>query len=314
VGPSGYLPYHIGPVIEETGPTTAGAPLFSFEAWEIAGLGGDEADPGFVADAYAAGQKIHAFWVAERDLDHDGLAEWGSVTESVRDQDDVIWSEVAPPGAVDALDLNCMLVMEEKSLAQMAAALGLPAEATAWQGVAADRAARINALMWDEASGFYYDVSLATHTFTYAKQGDLERMEIAGILPLWAGIAPADRRARLVARIQDPAVFLRPFGVASLAATDPFYAPAAAGPDRWNGPVQLPWQWLVARGLRASGEAALADEITLRVRAAVSAELSRSHVFRELYDPDGTAPANGSSPNYLWGSMTALMALEAGAH
>ncbi len=315
VGPGGYVPYRIGPVVEQTGATTAAAPLFSFEAWEIAALAGADADPSFLADAYAAGQKIHAFWVAERDQDHDGLAEWASVTESVRDPGDVIW-KVAPPGAVDAVDLNCMLVMEEKSLAKMATALGKAGEAATWQAAAADRAARINALMWDEATGFYYDVALATHTFTYATPGDLRRMEIAGLLPLWAGIAPADRRAKLVARLADPAVFLRRFGVASLAAGDPSYAPelvGAAGSDRWNGPVAVPWQWLVVRGLRAAGETALADEITLRARAAVSAELSRSHLFRELYDPDDAGPPNASMPNYVWSSMIALMALEAGA-
>jgi hypothetical protein len=309
-GPAGYLPYRIGPVIQQTGPTTAAAPLFSFESWEIAQLAGDAS---FLADAYAAGQQVHAFWVAERDQDHDGLAEWGSVTESVRDQDDVIWTQVAPPGAVDAVDLNCMLVVEEQSLAKMAAALGQAGEAAAWQAAAAARAALINALMWDDATGFYYDVSLATHTFTYQTEGDLERMEIAGFLPLWAGIVPGDRLATLTARLADPAVFLRPYGVASLAATDPFYAPGATGSDLWNGPVSVPWQWLVVRGLRASGQTALADQIMLQVRAAVTAELQRSHVFRELYDPDDAAPANASGPNYLWSSMTALMALEAGA-
>jgi neutral trehalase len=138
-------------------------------------------------------------------------------------------------------------------------------------------------------------------------------MEIAGFLPLWAGIVPEDRRAKLLARLSDPSVFLRPAGVASLAATDPSFAPGATGSDRWNGPVYVPWQWLVVRGLRASGETALADEITRRVQAAVRAQLAEDHLFRELYDADETPAPNASMPNYLWSSMGALMALEAGA-
>jgi len=231
----------------------------------------------------------------------------------VRAEGNVIWALGAPPSAIEAVDLNAMLVMEEKSLSAMALALGKKTEAEKWQGAADDRAARINAVMWDEATGFYYDVSRTTHTFTYKAEGDLKRMTIAGFLPLWAGIVPEDRRAKLVARLSDPGVFLRPAGVASLAGNDPSFAPGAAGSDRWNGPVYVPWQWLIVRGLRASGETALADEITRRVQAAVRAELTQSHVFRELYDADQTSAPNASMPNYLWSSMSALMALEAGA-
>jgi hypothetical protein len=77
----------------------------------------------------------------------------------------------------------------------------------------------------------------------------------------------------------------------------------------------VPWQWLVARGLRAYGETALADEITARALAAVRVELGRSNQLRELYDPDepvnGAAPlVNGSEPNYVWSVMAALMVLE----
>ena len=313
VAADGYVPYRIGPVITETGADMAAAPLFAFESWEIAQRlpAGDDAS--FLADAYAAGQKIHAFWATERDQDQDGLAEWASVAESVRDQGNVIWALGVPPSEIEAVDLNSMLVMEEKSLSAMALALGKKADAATWQSAAEARAARINAVMWDDATGFYYDVSRKTHGFTYEKEGDSKRMQIAGFLPLWAGIVPEDRRAKLVARLADPGAFLRPSGVASLAATDPSFAPGATGSDRWNGPVYVPWQWLVVRGLRASGEGALADEITRRVQASVSAELAQSHLFRELYDADGTTAPNASMPNYLWSSMSALMALEAGA-
>jgi putative isomerase len=201
-------------------------------------------------------------------------------------------------------------VMEEKSLAAMATALGLPGEATAWESAAAARAARINATMWDDATGFYYDVSLATHDFTVHTHDDLQRLEIAGFLPLWAGIVPAARRPALLAKLADPSLFLRAYGVAGLSARDPFYAPAASACCRWNGPVVVPWQWLVVRGLRAGGDTALANEITSRTLAAVRAELSRSHQFRELYDPDDAAPANASTPNHVWGAMAALMVLE----
>ncbi len=136
VEPDGYLPFTIGPVLDQTAGHTAAAPLFSFESWEIARLA---QDPAFVADAYAAGVKLHGFWTTQRDQDHDGLCEWGGLTESLRSQGNVIWTEVAPPDQVEAVDLNSMLVMEEKALAAMASSLGKPDEAALWQAAAAAR-------------------------------------------------------------------------------------------------------------------------------------------------------------------------------
>jgi len=306
----GYLPSRIGPDLAAPATRIAAAPLFSFESWEIAKLA---QDPAFLAAAYAAGKQLHAFWVSQRDQDQDGLAEWGSAAESLRGPDDVISAQVAPPEQVEAVDLNSMLVMEETSLAAMATALALPSEAATWQSAAAARAALINASMWDEATGFYYDVSLATHDFTVHAAGDLKRPEIAGFLPLWAGIVPAARRPALLAHLADPSMFLRPYGIASLSAQDPFYSAAATGCCRWNGPVFVPWQWLLVRGLRASGEAALADQITLATLAGVRQELGRSNQFRELYDPDDATPANASMPNDVWSAMAALMVLEGGS-
>ena len=149
-----------------------------------------------------------------------------------------------------------MLVMEEKSLASMATALGDTAGAAQWTSAAVARAALINAKMWDGATGFYYPISLAGHDFTHAAPGDLKRMEIAGLLPLWAGIVPDDRRAALLDKLSDPSLFFRTYGVASLSASDPSFTGEATGSDLWNGPVFVPWQWLVVRGLRAYGETA----------------------------------------------------------
>jgi hypothetical protein len=309
VEPDGYLPYSIGPVVEQTAGRTAAAPLFSFEAWELHTIAHD---PSFLADAYEAGKKLHDFWVKERDVDQDGLAEWGGValTESLRDLNNVVWTEVAPPHEVEAVDLNAMLVMEEKSLAKMAEALGKPSESAAWTAAAEARAAKINATMWDEATGFYYHVARDTNSFTYKGTDDLKRMEIAGLLPLWAGIVPDDRRAKLLGHLADPALFLRTYGLASLAASDTSYDPRASSCCRWNGPVWVPWQWLIWRGLRAYGEKELADEVEKRTRAAVTDQLARYHQFRELYDPDDASAPNDSMPNYLWSAMAALMMIE----
>ncbi|HRH00201.1 MAG TPA: trehalase family glycosidase, partial [Polyangiaceae bacterium] len=311
--PDGYLPYNFGPVVEQTVNRTASAPLFSYIAWEVYSAAKEGArDAAFLRDAYAAGQRIHGFWTRERDTNKNGLFEWGglAVSESLRDLENVIWTKVASPELVEAIDLQVEMIVEEQSLARMADALGLPAEAAAWRAKADALAGLVNAKMWDEASGFYFHIGRDSQSFTFKTEGDLKRKEIAGLLPLWANIVPPERRARLVGQLTDPTTFFRPFGVTGLDHTDPYFSAGADRCCRWNGPVWVPWMMLLQRGLVASGRPDVATELSRRTRAGVIAQLARTHQFRELYNPDDQSAPNASMPNYVWSTLAALMMME----
>lgn len=339
----GFLAYTVGPIVDMSrSGTIAAAPLFSFEAAELADAAGAAGDASFVRDAYEAGVRIHRFWETRRDRDESGLVEWGepgpgigafsgAQTESLRDVHNVIWEEViggggifgklrtlSAPMEVDALDANVMLVMEEKSLASLADRLGKTSEAAAWRARASERAARINRAMWDEETGFYYHVAKKSlvedgapppaDRFTWRKPGDLRRKEIQGFLPLWAGIVPEERKARLFATLEQE--FLRAGGLTGISTKDSFYEAHAGECCSWNGPVWVPWNWLVARGLRREGRPDLARQVTARVTAAVAAQLRRTHQFRELYHPDDLEAENRSMGNYDWSALVALMMME----
>lgn len=308
VEPDGYLPYNIGPKSSVTMLRTASAPLLSYAAMEVYRITKDRV---FLREAYEAGERVHAFWERERDTDHDGLAEWGGWTqiEPVPDSTDIVWKEVAPPEAVESVALNSMLVREEKSLAAMATALGRADEASRWEAVALRRAKRVNEVMWDAETGFYYNVKRETETFTFAKENDLKREEQWGFLPLWAGIVPPDRLDALLRRLTDPKRFWRACGVPSLSAADPSYS-TVAGTSRWDGPVWLQWQYLFLRPLREAGRAELARELRDRTVACVKKQLSLRHQLMELYHPDDPAAENTSHPNYIWTALVSLMLLD----
>lgn len=305
----GYLPYNIGPVVETTTLGTATAPFLSLVSWELYQICGDD---DFLEEAYAAGSAFHDFWVQQRDRDGDGLCEFGgfAISEATRDLHNVIWEEVTSPDGVEAVDLNSWLVMEARSLSAMAGALGLPEKSTVWDEAADARAELVDSTMWDEETGFYYHVDHVDNDFDVAEPGDLKRMEIAGLLPLWAGIAQDERADILLQKLADPSVFWRDHGVSSLAADDPSYDPAASSCCRWNGPVWVQWQWLMLRALQDRGEDALAADLATRVSATVTQRLAADHQFRELYDPDDSSAVNDSMPNYIWTAMAAQMLLE----
>lgn len=306
--PGGYINYRTGPYLDETipynGQLTSSAPWYAWQNWEVYSLTKDRT---FLEDMYASSAAFYRYYVKNRDADGDGLCEWGAeaVLECVRDGLVAVWDQVGWPAEFEAMDCNTMLVVEANSLAAMADELGLAREAGEWRKDAAQRTAKINEVFWDDATGFYYHVDRKTHQFTYKKPGDLKRQEIIGFLPLWAGIADSVRARRLVGTLMHPDKFGRPFGTPSLSADDPYYNPKGY----WNGPVWIPWVYLIERGLLRYGYAREAGEIVDRTAANMIGQLKKDHNLWEFYSPDEQWA--GYHKTYIWAGLITRMMMDA---
>jgi len=298
--PNGYINYRTGSyldeIIEYNGELTSSAPWYSWLNHEVYLITRDRQ---FLEEMYASSVKFYEFYVSNRDKDNDGLCEWGghAVLESVRDALVAVWDEVAWPANFEALDLNCMLVMEAKSLEAMARELGLTNEAEKWKADHQKRTELINKYCWDEETGFYYNVNKDDHTFTFKEKNDLKRMEIIGFLPLWAGIASPDQAKTLVGHLTNPEKFWRKFGIPSLAADDSFYNDKGY----WNGPVWVQWNYLIQRGLMDYGYENEAKELVDRVTAVMVDRLAKDHNLWEFYSPDNLW--GGHHKTYIWAGI-----------
>jgi hypothetical protein len=303
----GYINYRTGPYLDEeipyNGQLTTSAPWYAWQNWEIYRVTRDRK---FLEDSYASSAAFYRYYCKNRDADGDGLCEWGAhaVLESVRDGMVAVWDQVGWPAEFESVDLNAMLVGEAKSLTAMAMVLGRKSEAEAWEKDVQERCKKINALMWDPVSGFYYNVDRKTRTFTSKTPGDLKREEIIGFLPLWAGIATKEQAARLVAKLKDTSKFWREYGVPSLAADDRYYNPKGY----WNGPVWVQWNYLIVRGLLQYGYVSEARELTAKVARAMIAQLKKDHNFWEFYSPDEAWA--GYHRTYIWAGIINKMLLE----
>jgi hypothetical protein len=304
----GYILYRTGPYLDESilyeGQYTTSAPWYAWQNWEVYRLTKDRK---FLEEMYLSSTKLYDFYVSRRDRDGDGLCEWGghAVLESVRDARVAVWDEVGWPSNFEGIDLNAMLVSEEKSLAAMARELGKNSEAASWDERARTRTGLINGSMWDESTGFYYNVDRSDNDFSFKAPNDLKRREIIGFLPLWAGIADSMQAATLVRTLLDSSMFWRPYGVPSLSASDTYYNPKGY----WNGPVWVEWDYLIQRGLQAYGYKAEAKELARRVAAGMIAQLKKDHNFWEFYSPD--EPWAGYHKTYIWAGLIARMMADA---
>lgn len=239
---NGYINYRTGPYLNESikydDEFTSSAPWFNYQNYEIYKITGDI---DFLKEAYYSGKKFYKYYVSNRDKDNDGLCEWGAhaVLECVRDARVAVWDRVGWPSNFEAVDQNSMLIMEEKSLAEMAEILNLTEESKMWKDEAENRTKLLNETFWDDESGFFYHVDKESHNFTHNEKDDLKIKEIIGFLPLWANAVDSATAVSLLKHFKNPDEFNRKFGIPTLSADDPYYNRSAIGmvPFGFNGSI-----------------------------------------------------------------------------
>ena len=246
-------------------------------AWAALFLHERAPDTDFLAWAAPRLQAFLDWTIRNRDRNGNGLLEWHTGTDphcrcDESGLDNSPRFDFDDP-AIDAIDFSCYLAHDAGCLAEIWRILGRDAEAEAAKALHDRTAERINALLWDETDGLYYDL---------LADGNLSGVaSVASFLPLWAGICPPDRAARLVRALTDPARFWTAFPVPSIARNSPQY-----DTDMWRGCSWLNLDWFLWLGLRRYGYAAEAEELRRRVLAAVNKWYLRHGTLFEFYDAD----------------------------
>lgn len=303
----GYINYRTGPYLDEQIPTdnqvTTSAPWYAWQNWEVYKVSKDKK---FLEEAFESSKKFYNYVLKNRDSDNDGLCEWGAnaVLECVRDGMVAVWDEVGDPKNFEAVDMNIFLVSEAKSLSHMAKELGYVGESVKFMDDAVKRTDLINKIFWDDETGFYYHVDKSNHTFTFKKNNDLKRKEIIAFLALWAGVADKAKAEKLMTHLKNPDEFWRTFGIPTLSADDSYYNPIGY----WNGPIWVPWQYLIFRGLLDYGYEDEAKQLTDKVLDNITYQLKTNHWFWEFYSADDYQA--GWNKTYIWTGILSRMLID----
>ncbi|MGI4875012.1 MAG: alpha,alpha-trehalase TreA [Janthinobacterium lividum] len=145
------------------------------------------------------------------------------------------------------VDLNCLLLVLEQTLARASRAAGQPAEARRYDQLAQARRAAIRRYCWDAQANWYVDYDLAQRRPATSRT-------LAGVFALRYSVATPAQAPLISQRLQ--AEFLRPGGLVTT---------TNASGQQWDAPnAWAPLQQVAIEGLRRTGQAALATTVTQR--------------------------------------------------
>lgn len=208
------------------------------------------------------------------------------------------------PGQAQA-DASGWMAFFARELGAIATALGDTAAAERFAADVARIADAVNANLWDEESGFYFDLDAEGDGFIPTKS-------YSGLIPLVAGIVPPDRLERVLDTLRDPAQLLSPHGVRSVSRSSVIYQPGYARErgvnSNWRGPVWVPINYLLIHAL-APLDPELAATIRERVVAMVEADWRATGRLREYFHAE-TGEGIGADAQAGWTALVANLIVE----
>ncbi len=173
------------------------------------------------------------------------------------------------------VDISSEMVLFARQLAEIALILNRPLIAKSLSAEAALTSKKINQLMWNDSTGFYYDLTV-----------NGEQIKIKTVAAFWtllAGVADKKIANALVAELNNPATFNRRHRVPTLAANEKGYDPMGG---YWRGAVWTPINTMVIKGLENYGYNDLAREIAMNHLQNIIALFKKTGTIWENYSAD----------------------------
>lgn len=202
-------------------------------------------------------------------------------------------------GRMRWIDATLHAILSADILCQAARVLGRENSVTGLREDAALLREQVNQTMWDDASAFYYDRYSA---------GQLSKVRhIGAYWALLAGVVPPDRLERFIAHLDDPAEFNRPHRIPTLSHAHAEYSPEGA---YWRGAVWAPTNYMVLKGLRASGYGSLAHLIACNHLENVVKVYEDTGTLWENYAPESAQPGIPAKPDFVgWTGLPGIAVL-----
>lgn len=212
-------------------------------AWALRKVLEVEDAPDYARTQLARIVRSQDWWFAGSDLDHDGMPEYGHPYSSGLD-DSPIFDGPLPTAAPD---LGAYLVQQDRELAALLQKYEPDADVERFRA-RAETTQELLLRMWDPERS----------RFLAFGGGEPQLSDtVVGLMPLLTGALPAPIAATLRQAVDDPERFALPWGLPTVAASDPDFSEERM----WRGPIWVNTSMLVAEGLEASGYPERAREL-----------------------------------------------------
>jgi hypothetical protein len=266
-------------------------PVFSWAALRVHDAG---AGTGFLEEVYPGLVANHEYWRRELQV------EPGLYTGGFLGMDNL------PRAAGQAqADASGWMAFSARQLAEIAELLGEAEAAAAYRAEVETIAAAVNARLWDDARGFYYDRDEDGASPILTKS-------YSGLVPLIAGIVPDERAERLLAALRDPSQFLSPHGIRSTSRDSVLYRPGYAGQpgvnSSWRGAIWLPINYLLV-GTLDELDPAFAADLRERLVELVETDWEATGRFHEYFHAD-SGEGLGADAQAGWTALVANLVVE----
>lgn len=246
--------------------------------------------------ALLGGLTAYLEYFIQKRADQTGLFRWRNVLESGVDDNlamlapheaakDENAGTVFPDNRLLCVDLNSYLVMEFSAMAKLLKKVGDNA-ASKWEERAKLLTVAIEEKLWCPELHMYCNLDPQDNKHVHIKSW-------TGLLPAIFGMAQPVRSQTVIdANILSPEQFLRPCGLASMAASEPLYNQAKRGlygraiVSNWQGPMWILPNALAARGLVAQKYHKYAEDIAARVVKTMAAGLDKTGTLFENYNAE----------------------------
>lgn len=179
----------------------------------------------------------------------------------------------------ESVDLNAMLYAEKGFLKSIAEELGKTEDAAKYEKEAAVLGEYINTNMWDEETGFYYDLQI-NEDGSQKKLLTNRGKGTEGWMPLWAKLAPADRAEKVKNNMMDEGKFNLRVPMPTAAFDNDKFSPYRY----WRGPVWLDQALYGVEALQNYGYEEEATEMAYKLFDGAEGVLTDGPI-RENYNP-----------------------------
>ena len=284
-------------------------PLSAWAVWEVFQHSKEE---NFLKELFPKIEKYHNWWYTYRDIDQNGLCEYGSTDGSliaakwesgmdnaVRFDDTKMIQNGLQGGSMnrESVDLNAYLFAEKKYLANIANQLDETEKATMYLAEAEKLKQVIHKIFYDEKSGWFYDVDLDT-------KNQFKVFGAEGWIPLWANVATPEQAAKVREIMVDSTKFATYIPFPTLAADHPRFEPQNG---YWRGPVWLDQAYFAIQGLKNYGYEKDAIQFSHHLFDRLEGLKNSDLPIRENYHP--LTGEGLESKHFSWSAAHLLMLL-----